>query len=214
SSLFPRRNARARPRRARSNNGQSNRAASCLQNAAQFQPPARSRRARTPPDHRIGVLLQFRVKVSQGSYSIKHYRALEQATSFENNRLLTRAVLYPTTACSRARYCIQSGHLAGLVFRIEFECAGSDLSEPLAAAQTDGECDQLVLTAKFKAPFGHTAIDLADVQRRIGLAQNNRRGLRNAKIGETDVARLFVLLQLGHLGFDLGLGRSVGHYVV
>src|SRR5262249_35004757 len=70
------------------------------------------------------------------------------------------------TAGSRARYRIQSGHLAGLVFRIELERAGSDFSEPLAAAQTDGECDQLVLTAKFEPSCGHTSIDLADMQRR------------------------------------------------
>src|SRR5262245_58725590 len=52
-----------------------------------------------------------------------------------------------------------SRYLASLVFRIEFEGARSDFSETFAAAQTDGERDQLVLAAKFKTAFGHTAID-------------------------------------------------------
>ena len=58
-----------------------------------------------------------------------------------------------------------SGDLPGLEFRIELESAGGDFAETFAAAQTDGESNQLVLAAKFEAAFGHTAIYLADVQR-------------------------------------------------
>src|SRR5262249_5831675 len=68
--------------------------------------------------------------------------------------------------------------------------------------------------AKFETSFGHSAVDLADVKRRIGLAQNYRRGLRNSEISETDIARLFVLLKLGDFRLDLGLGRAVGPNVV
>jgi hypothetical protein len=37
------------------------------------------------------------------------------------------------------KYSSLSGDLSGLVFRIEFECAGGDFAETFAAAQTDGE---------------------------------------------------------------------------
>jgi hypothetical protein len=76
------------------------------------------------------------------------------------NRLFAKSA-----ARSRARRCTQSGYLPGLVFRIEFERAGGYLAETFAAAQADGERDQLVLASKFEAAFGHTTVYLADVQR-------------------------------------------------
>src|SRR5262245_51696947 len=71
-----------------------------------------------------------------------------------------------------------------------------------------------MLAAKFKAAFRHTMVDLADVQRRIGLAQNDRRGLWNAEIIEADVARLFVSLKFCDLGIDLSFGRAIRRNVV
>src|SRR5262245_60137172 len=91
------------------------------------------------------------------------------------------------------------------VIRVEVESAGGDFAESFAAAQRNGQGDQLMLAAKLKSALAHLAIDFADVERAICFAQDDGRGLRDAKVRKANVAGFFRLFQPGDFGFEVSI---------
>ena len=91
-----------------------------------------------------------------------------------------------------------------MISRVEFESSRGYFAEALVAAETDGKGDQMVLSAEFKSPIGHSPVYFADVKRPVGFAQDDCRGLGDAEIIEPDICRLFALLYFGNLCFELG----------
>src|SRR6266508_3667066 len=87
--LCLRRYALASSRRVLRDGNRGNQAATCLQNGALFQSPERSRRARTRQGRRIGVSLQSRAEMSQGSYAFK--KRVSATNEHEYSRMQARS---------------------------------------------------------------------------------------------------------------------------